>query len=134
MEIVNNLNGFFSQTLNDLPCQDDTKAYIIGIFSKYRSQDFDLSKDNLTLLYAQAHFNQDFLVYQTLGDWIFYAKTMHPTHLTRASEDYYYNLGRLSYHSCYRLINRQWKLFEQLADEYEPLVEASQELIFNPLK
>lgn len=133
MEIYNNLNSYFAETLHDLPCNEDTRAYIISIFYKYRISNTDLSKDNLTLLFAQARFNQDFLIYQNIGDWIFYSKSMYPEHLHRASEDYYYNLARLSYYSCYRLIDKKWKLYEELADECISLVNQVQMVLFSKL-
>jgi hypothetical protein len=129
VEIYKNLNSFFSETLRDLPCSEETRAYIISIFYKYRMSNADLSKDNLTLLFAQARFNQDFLTYQNIGDWIFYSKSMYPEHLHRASEDYYYNIARLSYYSCYKLIDRKWKLYEQLADECISLTKEAQSLL-----
>jgi hypothetical protein len=113
-----NVTKYFEEMLNDLECQQDTKAYIIGIFGKYKTAEFDLSKDSVTLLYSQARSKQDFLSYQNLGDWIFFANTIAPAHLQFASKDYYDTVARLSYYSCYRLINRQWKLFEELSDNF----------------
>lgn len=117
----NNISKFFEEILNDLKCQQDTKAYIISIYGKYKSSDFDLSKDSITLLFAQARNKQDFLTYQNLGDWLFYMNTLSPGHLKNASKDYYDTIAKLSYYSCYKLINKQWKLFEQLADEFSIL-------------
>lgn len=114
--IHNDLTKFFEEMLSDLACQQDTKAYIISIFSKYRSSDCDYSKYSVTSLFAQARNNHDFLTYQNLGDWIFFINTLAPKHFSHASKDYYDTVARLSYYSCYRLINRQWKLFEELAD------------------
>ena len=113
-----NITNFFEELLNDLKCQRDTKAYIVSIYGKYKSAEFDLSKDSVTLLYAQAHDKQDFLTYQNLGDWIFFANTLAPNHLKYASKDYYDTVARLSYYSCYRIINKQWKLFEELSDNF----------------
>lgn len=113
-----NISSFFEELLNDLKCQRDTKAYIISIYGKYKSAEFDLSKDSVTLLFAQARDKQDFLGYQNLGDWIFFANTIAPQHLQFASKDYYDTVARLSYYSCYKLINREWKLFEELADNF----------------
>ena len=109
--------------LQDLPCDDDTRAYIVSIFSKYKNADLDLSKDNITLAYAQACFNQDFLIFQTIGDWLFYTNALYPAALKNASKNYYYDIGRLSYYSCYKLINRQWKLYEIMSDLFIPLSE-----------
>ena len=124
MDIVHkNINGFFDELLTDLECQRDTKAYIISIYGKYKTTEFDLSKDSVTGLFAQARSKQDFLTYQNLGDWIFFANTIAPEHLKFASKDYYDTVARLSYYSCYKLINREWKLFEELADDFLVLEE-----------
>lgn|SRR5574337_163806 len=113
-----NISSFFDELLSDLQCQNDTKAYIVSIYGKYKTAEFDLSKDSITLLFAQARNKQDFLTYQNLGDWIFFANTIAPRHLQFASKDYYDTVARLSYYSCYKLINKQWKLFEELADDF----------------
>lgn len=118
-----NIISFFSELLNDLDCQHDTRAYIIGIYEKYKNAQFDLSKDSITLQFAQGRKKQDFLTYQNLGDWIFFSNTIAPEHLRHASKDYYDTVARCSYYSCYRLINRQWKLFEELADNFLVLEE-----------
>lgn len=119
-----NVGSFFEELLTDLECQNDTKAYIISIYGKFRTTNFDLSKDNITLLFAQARNKQDFLTYQNLGDWIFFANTIAPTHLQFASKEYYDTIARLSYYSCYKLINCQWTLFEELADDFQSLEAA----------
>lgn len=113
-----NITNFFEEMLQDIQCQEDTKAYIVSIYGKYKTPDFDLSKDSLTLLYAQAQTKQDFSTYQNLGDWIFFSNTIAPKHLEHASKEYFDTLARLSYYSCYKLINRKWKLFEELSDNF----------------
>lgn len=118
-----NITNFFDDLLIDLECQQDTKAYIVSIYGKYKTAEFDLSKDSVTLLFAQARDKQDFLCYQNLGDWIFFANTIAPQHLQFASKEYYDTVARLSYYSCYKLINRQWRLFEELADDFLTLEE-----------
>lgn len=116
-----NITNFFDELLEDIECQRDTRAYIVSIYGKFKTAQFDLSKDSVTLLFAQGRNNQDFLTYQNLADWIFFANTMVPNHLQRASKEYYDTVARLSYYSCYKLINRQWKLFEEMADNFTTL-------------
>lgn len=116
-----NITNFFEDLLIDLECQRDTKAYIVSIYGKFRSADHDLSKDSVTLLFAQARNKHDFLSYQNLGDWIFFSNTMAPSYLQDASQDYYQTIAQLSYYSCYKLINKQWKLFEELSDNFSKL-------------
>lgn len=113
-----NITDFFDEILIDLSCHKDTRAYIISIYGKYKTSRFDLSKDSVTLQFAQARSKQDFLIYQNLGDWIFFTNTLAPAHNQSGSKDYYDTIARLSYYSCYKLINRQWKLFEELADDF----------------
>lgn len=107
---------FFQEILNDIECQQDTKAYIVSIFGKYKSASFDLSKDSVTLQFAQARQKQNFFTYQNLADWIFFINTIAPQHLNFASKEYYDTIAQLSYNSCYKLINKKWKLFEELSD------------------
>ena len=122
IHIQANINNFFEELLADIECQPTTRIYITSIYGKYKSAEFDLSKDSVTLLFAQARLKQDFLLYQNLGDWIFFSNTMAPAHLRFASKDYYDTIAQLSYFSCYKIINRQWKLFEELADNL-PVLE-----------
>lgn len=117
-----NITDFFDELLTDIECQRDTRAYITSIYGKFRTARFDLSKDSVTLLFAQGRDKQDFLTYQNLGDWLFYTSTLMPNYLQHASQEYYDTIARLSYYSCYRLINRQWRLFEELADRL-PILE-----------
>lgn len=124
MLIMNkNFNIFLSTQLQALGCDHDTKSYIIGIFDKYKNISIDYSKDSLTILYADAKYKQDFYTFQNIGDWLFFCNSLFPEHLNKASADYYHSIGRLSYYSCYNLINKQWKLYEQLADNFIVLSE-----------
>ena len=119
--IQQNITDFFAELLNDLKCQADTKNYIVGIYGKYKTTNFDLSQDSITVLFSQARNKQDFSIYQNLGDWLFYINSLGSEHLRFASQDYYDTIARLSYYSCYKLINKQWKLYEEIADLYVPL-------------
>jgi hypothetical protein len=124
-------NKLFEEVLSDLPCQNDTKAYIVSIYSKYLTSRHDLSKDSITLLFAQARDNHDFLIYQNLGDWIFFQNTIHNNPPKHVSKDYYDTIARLSYYSCYKLINRQWKLFEELSDNFMVIEHSAKERLTN---
>ena len=128
-----NINDFFVETLNDLKCNELTKAYIISIYNKYIISTYDMSQDNITLAFAQARAKHDFLAYQNIGDWIFFTQTMYPKHLNFASKDYYDTIAKLSYYSCYKLINREWKLYEQLADEFNYFEEETKNLLSKKL-
>lgn len=121
--VYSTVSGFFQEKLEDLDCQPDTKAYIISIYDKYKNSESDLSKDNITLLFIEAREKHSFSSYQRIGDWIFFSNTFAPKHLNNASKEYYDTLGMISYHACYNLINRQWKLFQELSDNFIKLEE-----------
>ena len=131
MDKTSNLSVFFENVFSNLECENITKAYIISIFTKYNTAAFDLSKDSITLLYQEAKNKQDFNKFQNLGDWIFFANTWAPKHLCHSSKDYYQTIGRLSYYSCYTLVNKQWKLYEELADNFIILEMKSRKLLNN---
>jgi len=128
-QFFNSIENYFNETLQTLPCENATKAYIVSIYTKYRSAEHDLSKDSLTLLFAQAKEKQDFMSFQNIGDWIFFANTIAPDHLVNASSDYYHTLARISYYSCYRIIHKQWKLFEELSDNFILLESEAKRLL-----
>lgn len=114
----NTLHTFFENTFADLKCQPTTKAYIVSIYDKYKTSNFDLSDQSITILYGQARQNNKFEIYQNLGDWIFFINTTKPHFSNHTNKEYYDTVARLSYYSCYRLINKKWQLFEELADNF----------------
>jgi hypothetical protein len=129
MEIINkNIVYFFEEKLSNLSCQDDTRSYIISIYGKYRNSSYDLSKDNITILFSKAKFSHDFNAYQNLGDWLFYVKTIYPEFLKNATEDYYNAIAQSSYYSCYNMI-KSWDLYKQLAQDYIRLTNECRKLI-----
>ena len=112
------LENFFINRLRTIPCSENTKSYIIGILVKYRSSHLDLSKNSITIEYALAKSNSDFLRFQTLADWLFFSKSIYPESLKNASEDYYNSIAQISYYSCFRLINKKWSLYEEISDQF----------------
>lgn len=126
---MDDLRLFFTEELDELPCHANTKAYIITIFAKYKTATFDLSKQSITLHYAEAKTKQDFAMFQTIADWLFFTSALYPEHLNNASTDYYHTIGQLSYYSCYKLINRQWRVYDELAERFVPLFLSAREII-----
>lgn len=123
MLISSGLTSFFDELFADLPCEENARAYIISIFSKYKDANFNLSKESISLTFLRARSSHNFLLFQTVGDWLFFINSLYPEHLKHANQSHYYDLGRLSYYACYQMINRQWKSYEQLADSFIPLSE-----------
>jgi hypothetical protein len=126
---MNIIHSFFEKRLERLDCDDMTRAYITGIFSKYKTAIDDLSTQSITLTYAEAKNEQSFQKLNNIADWLFFAETVFPQCLNNASKDYYYTIGRLSYYSCYKLTNKKWIVFEFLADRFIDLTNETRELI-----
>ena len=116
-QIQLSLIEYFESMLNNLHCLPETKAYLINIFSNYRLSE-NLSDKSITIEFAKAREQRNFIIYQNLGDFIFYSQTLFPSYLNNASKDYYNTIARLSYYSCYKIVNGQMKIYEELADNF----------------
>src|ERR1700733_1928359 len=123
------LSSFFAEKLGSLNCDNDTRAYITGIFTKYQRATDDLSTHSITLVYAEARYQQSFQKLNNIADWLFWVESMYPEHLNNASEDYYHSIAQLSYYSCYKLTNRRWLVFETLSDLFPYLTQQARYLI-----
>ena len=131
MEIYNNLNNYFIKLFKDLPCNELTKSYICSIFSSFKNSNNDLSNESITLIFYEAKLKNNFILFQNLGDYIFFSKS-YLNNLNYASEDYYTAVAQLSYYSCYKLSNKQLKIYEELADEFNNLnIETKKILCFS---
>jgi len=126
-----NLTTYFANELEVLECDEDTRAYIVSVFGKFRDATFDYSKQSITLLYSDATIKQDFFTFQNIGDWLFASYVMWPAHLNNASHEYYSTIGRLSYYSCYRLLQRRWRLYEELSDQFIPLSNEVRDILIH---
>lgn len=114
------LEEFFNAKIEKLPCQRSTKAYIYSIFSSPKKNN-DFSKDSITIIYSKAKSEYSLELFQGLADWILFAQTMYPDSLNHASPEYYQTIAQISYYRCYRIVNRSWALYEELADNL-PLI------------
>ena len=124
------LERYFEELFNDLKCEDATKAYIVSLYTKYKNVSEDLSKDSITLLFAQGKEKQDFYLFQKLGDWTLFYNTCNNTY--NYNTNYYRTIGQLSYYNCYKLINKKWILFQELADNFEYLEHQVRKKMIHP--
>jgi hypothetical protein len=120
MILKTNLIDYFQDKLERLNCQETTKAYIVSVFSK---PTVNYSKDSITILYSEAKFSYKFDKFQNLADWILFVKAIYPEHLKDASEDYYNAVAQDSYYKCYMIMNRQLKIFEEIADNFPKITK-----------
>ena len=115
-----NLHDFFNQTIKLPKCEEKTKAYIVSIFSDINNQE-DLSQESITLLYNRALETYSFNNFRQIGDWLFLTKCLFPQTLNGASPEYYSAVAQSAYYKCYIIMRREWKVFEELADQFQPL-------------
>lgn len=127
MEYTVSLTSFFQKELSSLSAPEPVKAYIVSIFSKYKSSESDLSTESITLLFSKAKFDQDFEKFQNIGDYIFFLNSVFPEGLNSASKDYYYQLAQISYWNCYKKI--RWHLYEELSDRFVELSDNTRKII-----
>ncbi len=126
MEIlqINNLSTHFSHKIDNLlVSKQTTKPYIVGTLSQCKMEHFDYSKESITLVFAKAKFQPNFEKFQKLADWLLITKSLFPEALHDASSDYYNAVAQSSYAACYRLMNKQWDVFEELADCFPYIVK-----------
>lgn len=117
------LEDYFIEKAKKLPgCTNDTQAYIISTFTKYKDTTSDLSKKSITIEFSKAKFEHSFHKYNEIGDWLLFTKSVFPESLKHASEEYYSSLAQISYHKCYILTNRSWKVFAELADLFPQII------------
>lgn len=128
-QIYGNLHTYFANELEELNCNENTRSYITNLLSSFRNSSIDYSNESLTLIYWDAQQKGDFVKYQRLADWVLFTASIFPEHLNGATTEYYYSIGQLSYYACYRLLNRSWQLYEELADDFVPLSEQTRSII-----
>ena len=128
MTITMSIREFFKEKVQNIPCHEDTKAYIVSTFVGFKrtvpgseASSKDLSDKSITIEYIQAQEERSFERYQQLGDWILFNNAMFPESLV-VSDEYYSSIARLSYYKCYQIVNREWKLYEELADNFPTVV------------
>lgn len=118
------IRNFFDNKIS-LSCQKKTQIYIINIFSDITPED-DFSTESLTLVYNQAVQKYEFETFRKLADWLFFTKTLFPQSLKGASSQYYSSLAKISYDRCHRILQGQWLLYEELADQFDALTKECQ--------
>lgn len=121
------LSSYFTNVTRTLPCQEETKSYITQVLANPKT---DLIGKSITLTFSEARFNYAFEGFQKVGDWVLLARTTFPEAVNNASEEYYNAIAQNAYYTCYKILNRQWKLYEELSDLFPKLVEQLSEKLY----
>lgn len=121
------LSKFFDKKIDIPNCPRFTKAYIVDLFIRYIDAEDDLSNHSLTLLYKEGIESGSFDKLQNIGDWLMFTKSLYPDSLNGASVEYYDTLARSAYYKCYLILQRQWVVYEELADQFPYFTKAINE-------
>jgi len=121
MEQVTRLDAWFAERLQGVRCGSDTRAYVVGVLAGFRSAKAMLDPTaSLVVALAQARQSGDFTAFQRLGDNVLWTSSFCPQAIGDA--ELIKTIGRSAYFSCYRLVNRQWKCYEELADTLPAII------------
>lgn len=120
------LTTYFAAIAQQLQCEPATRAYITNLLAK-PNEAAQVANCSLTLAWAAARWTSSFAEFQRVGDWVFFARVWAPEQLNAASAAYYDAVARQSYYACYRLLNKQWPLFEELSDRFRELAQRAHE-------
>lgn len=120
MLVVSGLDAWFAERLKDTGLRVETTAYVTGVLSRRRWEAADMSNESIVQAFQNARSTGGFAAYQRIGDWVLFVSTVMPNAM-RTEQEAIQTIGQLAYLSCYRLINRKWDVYEELADQL-PLV------------
>jgi len=117
---VHELATWFDKRLDAVRCEHETRAYLAGLMTERAKSVQDAG--SITLAYASARNQGSFEQFQQLGDRVLWAGIFVADEFDEYNK-LYENIGRLCYYTCYRLLDRRWRLYEELADELPRLVK-----------
>lgn len=115
MDKVTRLEDWFGERLQGMEASDPVRAYVTAVFSSMKSAQDDMSRDSVVLAYSSARDKGDFAGFQRVGDWTLWVMTFAPESV--CEKQLVVDLGRLSYYSCWRLMRKEWEVYEELADD-----------------
>jgi hypothetical protein len=126
------LSSWFDDRLQHIRCARETRAYITGVLMERVRLGGDMPGRSIVLEYYEASQNGDFESFQRIGDWVLWSGVVTPG-VFEAHGEVYESLGRLSYYACYRILQRRWQLYEELADELPRIVKESRLVQNHPI-
>lgn len=113
------LDSLFDKKMSKLQkCKEATRAYIVSVLKKYTKQSSVLDDGLIGMEYLKAVNMFEFAKFQEIGDWVFFVQSNYPNYFEKSTSDYYISIGRGSYYRCYKILNKKWPLFEELADNF----------------
>jgi hypothetical protein len=129
MEIVSGLDAWFTKRLAPLPVSDDTRAYVVGVFSKRKHEAIaELARESVVSAFISAREKRDFASFQRLGDHVLWVETFCPEAVEQ-NFDTVTRFAKISYYRCFRLAGCTWQVYEELADNLPTIASNARALI-----
>jgi hypothetical protein len=122
VQIVVRLDDWFAERLEAVNCSPDARAYVVSVLSSFKRADGDLSDRSIVVAFANARDHGNFEHFQRIGDWVLWTATIMPGAIAEHRETIE-TLGRMSYYTCHRMVQRTWPVYEELADELPSLAQ-----------
>ena len=108
-----------------------TKEYLIGVFSKFKEPSWGLPHESIVLLFIDASSSYNFVKLQNLGDWILFQESFYKT----KNRDINIEFGKRSFDQCFKMTRRQIRVYEELADNLQYIIdETSKNLLIDNKK
>lgn len=125
----NELSAWFETRLKHVNVEEDTRAYIVGLFLEMSvSSAGDMSNESIVLAYANAIETGDFCLFKRCADWILWAGVHVPTNFE--SFELASNIGMKSYASCDRIMMHKWPVFKQLSSQLPEIIGNTRRKLF----
>ncbi len=124
MDIIRGLDAWFAERLQGLDYRPETVAYVAGVLKAQgnpKAQDSMVGR-SVVLAYQEARQCGDFAAFQRIGDWVLFVDVILPDSIKNEREAVE-TIGRLSYHTCYRILRGKWDVYEELADQLPTLAQ-----------
>jgi hypothetical protein len=130
MERFTRLEDWFCRSLEAVEASPDARAYLVSLFSSMKTTQNDLSNESIVLAFAAARETGQFAKFQRIGDYVLWGLSFAPEsfEVPRVAID----LGRLSYYTCWRLTHKEWRVYEELADDLPRLTKETRRRLGPP--
>jgi len=115
MEQFTRLEDWFCRRMEGVDVSPDARAYLVSLFSSMKSAHNDMSRESIVLAFSEARLTGQFAKYQRIGDWVMWGMSFTPESFE--TKELIIDLGRLSYYACWRMTNKEWRVYEELAND-----------------
>ena len=125
VSIIGGLDDWFVSKLQGLEYKPETIAYVAGVLKTlaHPSSNDAFEQRSIVLAYADARLSGDFIKFQRIGDYVLWAETIIPESIA-LDREVVVTIGKLSYYTCYRLTQRSWPVYVELAEQL-PAISAA---------